>query len=72
MRNHRVVANCDESSAAHRDRLHDAPIIVDRDDAPTAQHEVGGLGQRGSGEQGEEKSERETHVMLLLSPHPEV
>ena len=68
----RVVADRDEAPVLDRDRLRDAPVLVDRDDMPAAQHEVGGLGEGGGGEEGEEQGEAQAHEALrFLSPLPQ-
>ena len=48
---HLIVADRNETAVADRDRLRDAPVLVDGDDLPAAQHQVGGLGERGGGEE---------------------
>ena len=52
-----VVADREKAPVPDRDRLRDAPVLVDRDDAAAAQHEIGGLGE-GRGCESERDKER--------------
>jgi hypothetical protein len=69
MAGHRgVVADREEAAILDRDRLRDAPILVDRDHLAAAQHEVRRLrergGRNGAEDDGNERREPQTHESL--------